>query len=230
MRKIYADQKGPKDEWAKLKNEPLKVKLEWLVQYYGLIALGVLIAVIMLVSITVTVIVNSMPRVVIGEFFSEAADVSYNERLKEELCDILEYDAKKYQIDISSTMGTYASNEVSYQIQRLSARVNAKDLDFVVANAKLFIDFTDTSDAQDCMFKNLNDFLPADTLKALEEAGRLMYIETDAGSVPYYIDINDTRFYRLYKLYSGEAYFGVIFNAPDTPGVIALIENYILEK
>ena len=227
MAKIYDNQKGPKDEWAKLKNEPLKVRLQWLLEYYGLAALGIAVGLFVLISIIITVIINKMPRVVIGEFFSEAADVSYNERMKEELCGILGYDVKKYQIDISSTAGTFAPAESYLQIQRLSARVNAQDLDFVVANLKLFKDFTDPTDPDAAMFKDLRDFLPEQTLKALDEAGRLVCIECDYGSIPFCIDIKGTRLYDLYKLSSDDACLGIVYNAPDLDGVLALIETYI---
>ena len=228
MAKIYDDQKGPKDEWAKLKKEPLKVKLQWLFQYYGLTAAVVLISIGILVSIAVTIIINRMPRVVVGEFFSEPADVSVNESVKEELCAKLGYEPNKYRIDISTMTGAFASEDAPLQTQRLIARVNALDIDFVVANEKLFKDYTDPNDPVNCLFYDLRELLPKETLKALDAAGRLVYIETNEGPVPFYIDINGTRFYELYKLTSGQAFFGVIFNAPDLPGVIALIENYFL--
>lgn len=229
MAKIYDDQKGPKDEWAKLKNEPLKVKLQWLFQYYGLAALGVAVALFMLISITVTVILNSRPCVVAGEFYCSGADISYNERMKEDLCGVLGMDPKKTRIDISNTAGDYSGGDSALQIQRLSARIAARDLDFVVGNSKIFHDFTDKTDQSNSAYMNLKSFLPEDLYKKLQDAGRIQTIVTDYGPVPYYIDIIGTRFGKLYGIETGQIYFGVIFNTANPDAVIALIEKYLAE-
>ncbi|MBQ9910624.1 MAG: hypothetical protein IJM50_03920 [Lachnospiraceae bacterium] len=229
MAKIYEDQKGPKDEWAKLKNEPLKVKLEWLIQYYGLAALFTLIGVFTLVSIIVTVILNSRPCVIAGEFYCTGSDISYNERMKEDLCSVLGMDPKKTRIDISNTAGDYSGGDSVIQIQRLSARLTARDIDFVVGSQKVFHDFTNPSDIENSAFMNLKKFLPDALYKKLDEEGRIKTIFTDFGQIPYYIDIIGTRFGELYGCREGQIYLGVTFNTQNPEAAIALIERYLAE-
>ena len=229
MAKIYDDQKGARDEWAKLKNEPLKVKLQWLLEYYGLTALGVLVGIFIIVSITVTVILNKMPRIITGEFYTEVADTEYNEAMKEDLCRYLDYDAKKYQIDISSLSATLTTEDAALKIQRLVARVASQDIDFLVSSSKLFRDYTDPTDPSGSMFGNLKEILDEETLKQLEDAGRLLYIDTSDGLQPFAIDLKETRFYEVYKLQAPEEYIGFVYNAPHTDGITALVKLYILQ-
>ncbi len=228
MPKVYENQKGPRDEWAKLKNEPLKVKLQWLLEYYGLVGLGILIGIFVLISITVTVILNKMPRIITGEFYTEVADTEYNEALKEELCRSLDYDAKQYQIDINSVSATLTTEDTALKIQRLMARVAAEDIDFLVAGAKLFRDYTNPSDPSGSMFRNLREILDEDMLKQLDDAHRLLYVSTDNGLQPFAIDVKGSRFAEVYKLQAPEEYIGFVYNAPHQDGILALVKLYLL--
>ena len=226
MGKFYGDEPGAKDQWAKLKGAPFKDKVQYIAQYYGL-AIGVtLFLIILAISLTKTIIYNSVPNVIAGEFYTEPINEEVYEDLKLKLCNALGYDPKKYHIDLSTNLADANNTEqVYYQYQKLMARIAAKDLDFIQGIDTTFAPYISAENPDDCAFYDLRNILSAETLARLEAEGRLVAIETDyAGSLPYAIDITGSELYNTLRCLTDRCLIGFPITAPHLEALEPLCE------
>ena len=71
MAKVYGDEITGRDQWNKLKGAPLKDKLAYIWEYYHIHIIVVVSVVAFAVSMISSIIYNSIPNGVQGEFYSE---------------------------------------------------------------------------------------------------------------------------------------------------------------
>lgn len=226
MAKIYGDEKGVKEQWAKLKGAPLKDKIQYILTYYG-IAIAIVIALILIaISVTKSIIYNSVPVVIAGEFRTEPVDEAGFEPLKEDLCTALGLNPDDYHIDLTSSLTDNNNMEQVYMMaQKFIARVAAGDLDFLQGNRQTFDQYMSDTEEDDCAFADLRNVLSAETLNRLDQDGRLIYMDTTfAGRMPYLIDMTGSELYTRLGCYTDESLIGLVVSAKNTEAFEALCE------
>ncbi|MBQ6551620.1 MAG: hypothetical protein IJL78_09455 [Lachnospiraceae bacterium] len=225
MAKVYGDEITGKDQWNKLKGAPLKDKISYIWEYYHIHIIIAVALIVFAVSMIRSIIYNSIPNVVDGEFLmAEMLEDDTQEELKEILCEKLGYEAKKYHIDLSSTALSSNAQEVYTLVQKVIARIAAQDLDFIAAPEAYFSMFMSPEDEDSSAFADLRTVLSEETVARLEAAGRLRYFENDyTDPYPYLIDITDCEFYRYLGFFSTECYMGITVNAPHPEALEAIL-------
>ena len=225
MAKVYGDEITGRDQWNKLKGAPLKDKLAYIWEYYHIHIIVVVSVVAFAVSMISSIIYNSIPNVVQGEFYSEELLRDDLDELKEILCEKLGYDPKKYHIEISSAVAMSDAQQIYTLQQKLIARIAAQDLDFLAAPEAYYSLFMNEDDPDGSAFADLRDFVSEENMARLEAEGRIIYFENNYGEAfPYLIDITDSELYRYFGLFSTDCKLGVTVNAPHKDGLNALLE------
>ncbi len=230
MAKIYGDEKGAKGEWDKMKGEPLTVKLEWIIQYYGILILAVIFGIIAAISLIKGCIYNSIPNVITGEFQTAYMDAESpaKEEMKVYLCEQLGLNPDKYHIDLASSVVDPSDYELMItQAQRLSARIMAKELDFLAADEMTFLAYMDPNDLEASAFADLRTVMPEEIFSRLESEGRILYLEKGGQKYdyPYLIDIRNSEFFdRLGLVSVGECYMGITVNGEHHDNMIEVLK------
>lgn len=221
MAKIYGDEKGVKEQWAKLKGAPLKDKVQYIATYYGLAIVITAALILIAVSIIKSVIYNSVPNVISGEFRTETLDNAQPDVFKEDLCKEMGLDPDEYHIDISSALTDMNNLEQVYMMsQKLLARIAAGDLDFLQGNMETFEQYISAENEDDCAFEDLRKILSEETLNRLEQEGRLVCIDTTfAGRMPYLIDITGTDLYNRLGCLTDPCLIGILITAPHPEAI-----------
>ena len=193
MAKIYGDEKGDKFQWEKLKGEPLKVKLDYIITYYGIMILAGAAIIALAVSLTVSIIRNNIPRVIAGEVLTMEISSFEPDDLKEVLCEKLGLDADDYEIDLTTSYISTSDYEQYYvQYQKIMAQIAAGDTDFFISTTSFMDQFMDPEDSSAGAFKDLSEVLPEDLFEKLEADGRILYYEGDDFTFPYAVNVNDS--------------------------------------
>ena len=227
MAKVYGDEITGRDQWKKLKGGPLKDKIAYIWEYYHIHIIVGIAFIVFAYSMISSIIYNSIPNVVDGEFLTAEMIESDQEPLKLVLCEKLGYEPKKYHIDIASTAVSNDVSQVYTLQQKIIARIAAQDLDFIAAPEAYFSMFMSTDDPDGSAFADLRDILSADTIARLDAAGRLLYFENEySDPYPYLIDITDCEFYDYFKLFTTDCYMGITVNAPH-PEALEVIMTMI---
>ena len=232
MAKVYGDEGGDREQWAKLKGAPLKDKISYFFTYYGLATLFIVIGVVFVVSFTVSYIRNSIPDVISGDFYTSPIREGSDEELKGVLCERMELNPKKYHISVVTTLMDSSDIQMAYTMtQKIIARITAGDLDFICSQTATFNGFMDDEELDGCAFLDLSEVLPAEDLKKLEETGHILYFNMkDGSSFPYLIDLNGTWLSEFFGLTeSVENNVGITATAKNKEAFVQMIE-WMLEK
>jgi len=224
-RKVYDDQTGAKEEWAKLKDATLKQKLQYLIEYYGLAALVVLAVIIFLATYIPACIRNSRPNVISGEFLMVEPSEEGIEELRLLMCENLGEDPEKIGISISNKLiDTEDISQLSTMSELIVARIMAKDVDFYYGPLDLLAGYINTEDYDGNYFASLYDFLPEDLVATLEAQGRLLYLQmADGTSFPYLINPNGSRLMDMLDLYdTTDGYIALVINSEHADALVEL--------
>ncbi len=225
MARIYGDEVTGKDQWRKLKGAPFKDKIAYIWEYYHIHIIVIISVVVFAVSMIHSIIYNSIPNVVQGEFYSEEILKEDMDDLKEILCEKLGYDPKKYHIEISSSVAMPDAQQIYTLQQKLIARIAAQDLDFLAAPEAYYSLFMSEDDPDSNAFADLRTFVSEENMARLEAEGRIRYFENNYGEpFPYLIDLTDSELYRYFGLFFNDCYMAVTVNAPHPDGLNALLE------
>ncbi len=226
MAKVYGDEITGRDQWNKLKGAPLKDKLSYIWEYYHIHIIVVVSVIVFAYSMISSIIYNSVPNVVSGEFYSGELMKDDLEELKVTLCEKLGYNPKKYHIDISSTAAAAGDASQIYTLQqKLIARIAAQDLDFLAAPEAYYALFMSEDDPENNAFADLRTVIPEDTLARLEAEGRVRYFENNySEAFPYLIDLTNSELYSYLELFSTDCCLAVTVNAPHPDGLNALLD------
>lgn len=222
--KVYGDEITFRDRWKEMKNRSGQERFDYFVQYYGKITLAIVFGIVVLVLVTVAVIKNKAPKVISGDFYTEYFTPDAAEPLRLLLCERLGYDPDKYGIDVYSSAVDGDDREgVMYQGESLQAKIVAGVLDFVAALPKDISGYMDKDDIINCSFHDLRDILPEDLLGELESQGRIVYLETSfRGSLPYLVDITDSKLYSTLGLTKDECYIAVLASTKRVDACVEL--------
>ena len=226
MAKVYGDEGGDREQWAKLKGAPLKDKIAYFFTYYGLATFFIIVGVVFVVSFTVSYIRNSIPSVITGDFYTSLIREDCDEELKTVLCARLGYNPSKYQIAISSTVGISTDVQMAYtQSQKTIARIAAGELDFICADTALANSYMNAEDGDANAFADLSAVFPEEDLKKLDESGHLLYYTmADGTSFPYLIELNGTWLSEFFGLTeSNENRIGRIVSSKNSASYVQMI-------
>lgn len=229
MARIYDDEPGVKVQWAKLKGQPLKVKLEYFFQYYGIMTAAIIGIILLVVFTVVSMVKNSVPKVVQGESYALFLDTTPAEGFKEELCEKLGIDPEKHAIEISYSMGSDSGGDYYQAVQmKLAARVAAGDLDFLIGTEKLIQDYAATDGVSDSFFLDLRNVMSSETFEALSAEGRIHYAKVQTGEeIPCYIDITGSRFYERFSMTAKAACVAFVVTAPHPEALPFVCEYFV---
>ena len=64
MADIYGEGSNSKKQWKKLKGAPLKDKVKYIATYYGIPIVAIVAGIVFIVSMTKTIIYNSIPMII----------------------------------------------------------------------------------------------------------------------------------------------------------------------
>lgn len=177
-----------KERWKEIKDKPFKYKLGYFWDYYKGVCLGIIIAIIVIVSIVRTVasyrdyalcviMVNTEP------ITADEAAIEW----KSDLEDQLNVDTDKYQvyIDTSISIGGGANANVEYAaMQKLTAYLTSATIDVFIADTSIFEEY--------CQNGNLFDLRDVFSEEELEAMSGMIYY-TDAATFEDYDDITNIR-------------------------------------
>ena len=197
-----------KTQTAKMKGRPLKEKAEYFWEYYKT-QTAIILGVIALLTATIHAMVTSkdyaLSVMIINSIADELSDVDYTHgsgsdvntdsetklsaKWISDLSEMIEFNPKKYEIAIDSSMSLGTNNTTANaeyaNSQKLAAMMSSKTIDVLVANTELFERY-----AQNEYFWDLRDIYTTEEMAAFEEAGLLYY--TDASTFVDYEEANPT--------------------------------------
>ncbi len=223
--KIYGDEKGAKAEWEKLKGQPLKKKLSYIATYYGVAILIVLGVLAIAVSMTISIIKNKVPKVIQIEFITAVVDDTAADTAKDYLCGKLGLEPKKYNIEIGSSIFDAEEYEMlSYQLQKIGARITSKDLDIMGADEATFKIYMSKDEKDGNAFADLRDVLPADEIERLDRENRLIWYEASYGSFPYLINVYDSELVHFLGIRGPVCLLGVPVTCPHPEATVEILK------
>jgi len=223
MAKVYDNQKGAKDEWAKLKDAPLKTKLEYLAEYYIYYAIAFVAVVIFLATFVPSCIDNRRPIVISGEFMETGPTEEGIETLHTYLCDKFDLDIKKNNISLTErAIDTRDTTQVTTMHELVLARIVAEDVDFYFGSEDFLSSYMDLNEKDGSCFADITEFLPADIVSALEAQDRLTFFTmSDGTSYPYMIDTSGSKLNSMLGL---DNFCGKMVLVVNSPHLDSLIE------
>lgn len=193
MADIYGEGSNSKKQWDKLKGAPLKDKVKYIAQYYGIAIIAVIAGIIFIVSMVRTIIYNSVPVIISVECYSGVVAEDAGDRLMEKIAPLLEADPSKYHIEVSASLIEGGDMQQAYTLsQKIFARIAAADLDCCIGAESLLYSYMDKEDPEENAFRNLKDLLPEDLYARLLSENRIVFLSPETEDWPYGIDISNT--------------------------------------
>lgn len=221
MAKIYGDEEGDKEQWAKLKGRPLSEKLQHFITYYGLRTLAIGAGIFAAIYILVTFIHSRWPVTVAGEFLMTPMYEEAVMDMHAYLTDKMELNPKRSRTDITNTVVPEDSGmDISAVLQKTFARLAVGDIDFLgQPEVESFDKYMDPESKDFCAFEDLRVVLDEETYEFLEGEGRLLWFTLDDGTTfPYVINVSGTLFSRYFGLIGDEYYIGYTVAAEHPDG------------
>lgn len=225
---VYGDkkEKNAHAQWDKMKGLSLQEKFDYFVHYYGLISIGVIFGAAIIIGITVSIIKNNAPKIIIGDFYTDDVTEEAAEELKVKLCQKLGLQAEDEEIAIYSSLIDSSDMEaLMYQGQRLEADIYSMTADFIAATEMQVSGYMNKDDLQDCPFLDLRELLSPELLKRLENQGRVIYFSTSfAGEMPYLIETKGSKLYQDMGLTSNSCTIGFLAKTEHKAAIQAFCE------
>ncbi len=193
MADIYGEGNNSKKQWDKLKDAPLKDKLKYIAQYYGIAIIAIIAGIIFIVSMTRTIIYNSVPVIISVEAYSSVVSDEAGDRLMEKIAPKLDADPSKYHIEVTSSLIETSDIQQAYaQSQKVFARMAARDLDVVIGRESFLISYMSKEDPENRAFYNLHDILSDELYERLLSEDKIVFLEGAEVEYPYGIDLTNT--------------------------------------
>ncbi len=171
-----------KTQGAKMKGRPLREKLEYFWEYYKihtLVTATILFIVISLIHAWATSKDYALSIVVANSMINSMEGVS--EGWKSDLTDILDFDTKKYEVGIDTSVmlgvDTASADQEYSSSQKMAAMLSAESIDIIITDSQMFEQY-----AQNQYLHDLRDLYTAEELATME--GRIYY--TDAATYSDY--------------------------------------------
>lgn len=212
MADIYGEGSNSRRQWQKLKGAPLKDKVRYIVQYYGIPIVAVVAIVIFAVSMTRTIIRNSVPMIISIESYNGAIADDAGEALMAKIAPLLEADPAKYQIEVNGTPVDAANVQEAITVsQKVVARIAARDLDCIIANKIFLSSYMGADDPDNRAFFDLREVLSDEMYQRLVSEDRVVMLSTSDGEeVPYAILLDGTDLAETIGLLGKENYLSFV--------------------
>ncbi|GEM_PF-2681039 len=232
MANIYGDEKknGARAQWEKMKDAPMKDKIQYIIQYYGIAIVLTIIGLWMVTSLVKNIIYNSVPNIIAGEFYSYSiSETDGYEELRLKICEKMGVEESGYHIDIGGI--AYASDNAEQamtQLQKIMARMSAGDLDFLVGTSDFMTGYMYNGEDQDdpeYPFEDLSTILPAELFEKLDSEGRILYYKAASGDIPFAVSLSNSYISRLLDIPDGiENYASFVVTGKNREAFAAMLE------
>ena len=186
-----------KKQGSKMKGRPLKEKLAYFWEYYKIHTIAVLtisVIVISLVHAWATSKDYALSIVMVNSIAAQIDDIDAN--WISDLTERIEYDQKKYEIAIDTTMLIGQASESATQeyanLQKLAAMISASSIDIFIADTETYERY-----AQSGYMYDLRDIFTAEELQKYSD---ILYY-TDAATFSDYADDVDPNSYPDQSVY-----------------------------
>ncbi len=126
-------------QWQKLKDEPLQAKLKYIFTYYWAVILGVLFAIVFVVS-WVFFALTQKDAVLSGYLLNGTTQKTYQGSIAAEFLEDQQIDSENYMFDLVSD--SYYLDAETYVFENIVTRMGAQDLDFIVTDLYTYPMFT----------------------------------------------------------------------------------------
>ena len=230
MARVYKDQKSAfqdfKDQFKSLDGQPFTKKIEHFFRYYWKITAIIIIAIILIVTLISSIIYNSAPKIIQGASYPYSVGDDAPEALKNALAEKLGVDASKYHIEFQALAVDQEDYQQIYSAnQTIMAMIMGNNLDFLITEEAWFASLLSTEAEEDMGMYDLRQLIPEETLKRLEEEGRIISVDTEfSGTYPYLINIDGSYLAELMELPTATGnYVGFFANAKHLEADAALV-------
>lgn len=232
-----------KEQWNKLKDQPLQEKLKYIFTYYWAAILAVIFVIIFAVS-WISGILTRKEIALSGFLINGVTTQSYGGDLREEFMAQQQLDAEKYEIRIIADLSYSPNGDFQNNLsvaETIAAQAAAGEFDYLVADIESYPFFS-------AYYADLKTVLTPAQLEKWQD--RLVYVEKEALDFLTSEDINEFEFpefflsdeglkepialgIRLpassclledYAFPVGEVIFGVSFNTRNIENTLAFLE------
>lgn len=213
-----------REQHAKMKGKPFKVKLAYFWEYYKVHTLIAVIAVLVISNLVYTMATRKdivLEAAFVNTFLKEEP---VPEQMASDFTVYAEADPSQYETTINTNMYVDYENMDQYSaanMQKLLAMTSAKALDIIVTDDSYL-----NHNIEVGMFGDLTLFLPQELLSQYED--KLLYADLpddDKGEVPIAIDIRDSKYFMSNEVSS---WFTVVANCDD-PALATSFFEFMME-
>ena len=193
MADVYGEGSNSKKQWAKLKGAPLKEKVKYIAQYYGIAIVAIIAGIVFIVSMTKTIIYNSIPMIITMEVYSGIVSEDAEDNLMQKIAPLLGADPKKYHIEVTESGVESTDIQQAYTMsQKIFARMAARDLDCMVGKEQLLISYMSADDPDNRALTDLRELVSDDLYQRLLSEDKIVFLDAAEGKIPYGIVLADT--------------------------------------
>ncbi|MBR6321905.1 MAG: hypothetical protein IKR59_03465 [Lachnospiraceae bacterium] len=225
MADIYGEGSNSKKQWQKLKGAPLSEKIKYIATYYGIPIIAGIAIIVFAVSMTRSIIYNSIPKIIALECYSGYGADNAEDNLMQAMSEKLGVDPSKYHIEVAFSGASTTDVQQAYTLsQKIIARIAAGDLDACIGRPELLGAYMNPESIADGAFYDLRKLLSADLVSRLEADGRLVYYEIDGENIPYAIDVDGSHLEELIGVFNSGDILAFVVSSKNVDGQKALAE------
>ncbi len=223
MANIYGKKSTLRQQWEKMKDQPAREKVGWILHYFGVHIFFGLLFLGVVITILVTVL-RPRPSVLFNGLFF---DVDFSKEKEKELSDALLELMDAPDGTVLEVLGEFLAEDdpeyLYYQVQSVEARISTKTLDVLGAYGDILTGFLDTEEPDTSFLAPLKEILSKEHYEALRNAGRLRFVNTDEGEMSFMVLASGSRLAEILGVKS-DFWIAVSMTAPHEEAVDALME------
>jgi hypothetical protein len=218
-----------REQNAKMKGAPLKVKWEYFKEYYLKMSIVIVIAVVFVVYIAYSMITAPRETEFAAFFFNDTGDSS-DTRLADEFAEYMNINTKKAECYIDATMNYSASGEgVDYEsyidLEKAMAVISTKELDVIVGDADTVSYFAKA----ECL-GDVTEILPDDLLEQFKDDLYYAQVGESEELVPVGVYITGApKIDEYYYYVDMEPVLGFVVNSNSLENAVEFL-RYIYQK
>ena len=114
MADIYGEGSNSKKQWQKLKGAPLSEKIKYIATYYGIPIIAGIAIIVFAVSMTRSIIYNSIPKIIALECYSGYGADNAEDNLMQAMSEKLGVDPSKYHIEVAFSGASTSSRPIRF--------------------------------------------------------------------------------------------------------------------
>lgn len=209
-----------REQNAKMKGQPLSVKLSYFKDYYLKVTIAAMICIFAIGALIVS-IVSGPEDTIFGCYFINHTGSMADDTLLQDFIVAADIDTKKYDTFLDTSIYYNPDNQDPYEYiakEKVMALISAKDLDVIVGDEDAMQYY-----AYGGSFMDITTVLPEDLLAQFQD--KLYYYTTEDGqNIPIGIFVDDSPKLISYAYYDhSPAIFGIIANSDRTDYAIQFL-------